>query len=106
MAIDRQERAIMTNLDGGDASQRRAHSAPVLRIRDLQLYCSNLNARELCRPITLGADNVRAVDELAGARARLAKGDALYGVGERLSSLYVVRLGSLKATALDDNGRA
>src|SRR6266545_6859681 len=83
----------MANLDRGDAFQGGAHWAPILRVRDLQLYCSKLTARELCRPVTLGCDNVRIVDELAGTRVKLAKGDTLYGVGDRCSALYVVRLG-------------
>jgi CRP/FNR family transcriptional regulator len=61
--------------------------------------------RELCLPVGLAPDDLKAVDSAIGTRVKLKKGESLYRAGETFSALYAVRLGSLKTTVLAEDGR-
>jgi CRP/FNR family transcriptional regulator len=80
-------------------------SAAVISIRDLKAHCSTCTMRELCLPMGLEADALKQVDALLGNRIRLRKGDTLYRAGEPFTSLYAIRIGSLKTTVLAEDGR-
>jgi CRP/FNR family transcriptional regulator len=80
-------------------------SAAVISLRDLKIHCSTCSMRELCLPVGLGSDDVRQIDALLGSRVKLKKGDTLYRAGDSFTSLYAVRLGSLKTTVLAEDGR-
>jgi CRP/FNR family transcriptional regulator len=91
------------------AAQRQGGSdgtrAPVISIRDLKAHCSTCSMRELCLPFGLSTDELRQVETVFGNRVKLRKGDSLYRAGEAFSSLYAVRIGSLKTTVLAEDGR-
>jgi CRP/FNR family transcriptional regulator, anaerobic regulatory protein len=61
--------------------------------------------RELCLPVGLAPDDLKAVDNAIGTRVKLKKGESLYRAGETFTALYAVRLGSLKTTVLAEDGR-
>jgi CRP/FNR family transcriptional regulator len=86
---------------GGNEGAR----APVISIRDLKAHCSTCSMRELCLPVGLSPDELRQVETVFGNRVKLRKGDSLYRAGEAFSSLYAVRIGSLKTTVLAEDGR-
>jgi CRP/FNR family transcriptional regulator len=81
------------------------HTAPVISIRDLKSHCTTCSMRELCLPVGLAPDDLKAVDNAIGTRVRLKKGESLYRAGETFTALYAVRLGSLKTTVLAEDGR-
>ncbi len=61
--------------------------------------------RELCLPVGLTADGMRQVDGLIAQRTRLKKHQILYRPGEPFHALYAIRVGSLKAMLLAEDGR-
>ena len=79
--------------------------APVISIRDLKVHCSTCSIRELCLPMGLGAGELAQVDALLQSRVKLRKGETLYRAGEKFSTLYAIRIGSLKTTVLAEDGR-
>ena len=61
--------------------------------------------RALCLPVGLGEADLAQLDAVLGNRMKLKKGDSLFRNGAPFSSLFAVRLGSLKTTVLSDDGR-
>jgi CRP/FNR family transcriptional regulator len=80
-------------------------SARVVSIQELRAHCSTCTVRELCLPVGLGAEDLRQIDALVGPRMRLRRGAALYRAGASFTSLYALRVGSLKTTVLAEDGR-
>ena len=79
--------------------------AAVLSVRDFKAHCLTCSVRELCLPVGLTTDEMRQVDGLVTHRARLKKYQPLYRAGDAFHALYAVRVGSLKATLLAEDGR-
>lgn len=52
----------------------------------------------------LDADTMRQIDEFVTVGQRLDKGETLYHVGDRFTSLYVIRSGSCKTVSLSEDG--
>ena len=77
----------------------------VISLRELKTHCSTCSIRELCLPVGLSGEDLKAVDAAVGNRTRLKKGDSLYRAGDAFSALYAVRLGTLKTTVLAEDGR-
>lgn len=86
----------------GDSCGR---TGQVVSLRELKTHCSTCSMRELCLPVGLSGDDLKAVDAAVGNRSRLKKGDSLYRAGDAFSALYAVRLGTLKTTVLAEDGR-
>ena len=86
----------------GDAFGR---NGQVISLRELKTHCSTCSMRELCLPVGLSGDALKAVDAAVGNRTRLKKGDSLYRAGDSFAALYAVRLGTLKTTVLAEDGR-
>jgi CRP/FNR family transcriptional regulator len=61
--------------------------------------------RELCLPVGLSGEDLKAVDAAVGSRTRLKKGESLYRAGDAFQALFAVRLGTLKTTVLAEDGR-
>lgn len=74
-------------------------------LRELKTHCSTCSMRELCLPVGLSGEDLKAVDAAVGNRTRLKKGDSLYRAGDSFAALYAVRLGTLKTTVLAEDGR-
>jgi CRP/FNR family transcriptional regulator len=71
----------------------------------IKVACSNCNLRELCMPVGLSDDELRRVDELVASRRSIKRGQALFHVGEKFSSLFAVRTGFFKTTVTTEDGR-
>jgi CRP/FNR family transcriptional regulator len=82
-----------------------ASHAPVISLRDLKVHCATCSMRELCLPSGLTVGELSQIDAVIGKRTKLKKGDTLYRAGESFTSLYAIRLGSLKTTVLAEDGR-
>jgi CRP/FNR family transcriptional regulator, anaerobic regulatory protein len=95
----RSESAFVPELDGVESS------APVISVHDLKAHCLTCSVRELCLPVGLTTDEMMQVDGLITHRARLKKHQTLYGAGEPFQALYAIRVGSLKATLVAEDGR-
>jgi CRP/FNR family transcriptional regulator, anaerobic regulatory protein len=68
--------------------------------------CSTCNLRELCLPCCgLTRSEMDVADRLVFSRTRVRRGENLYRSGDRFTSLYAVRNGFFKSTALLENGR-
>jgi len=70
-----------------------------------QLACSSCSLHELCLSGGLDEIDLEAIDQMVAKRRRLAKGEALFGVGEAFRSLYAVRFGLFKTEGLSADGR-
>ena len=68
-------------------------------------HCSNCNLRELCLPRGLTGKDVERINELVHTRKRVKRGDSLYRVGDRFSSIYAVRSGFFKSCVSLEDGR-
>lgn len=92
-------------LKPGSSSVPKPAGTPVLSVHDLRTHCLTCSVRELCLPVGLTTDEMKQVDGLVTHRARLKKYEPLYRAGEPFHALYAVRVGSLKATLLAEDGR-
>ena len=78
----------------------------VLRdVSSLRPNCTTCNMLHWCIPAGFEPENRRAIDELVAKRIRLRKGDTLFRPGEKFTTLYAIRLGSVKTVLLAEDGR-
>ena len=82
-----------------------ATSSTVVSIDSLRSHCSTCSMRSLCLPVGLTEPDLAQLDAVLGKRLKLRKGEPLFRHGAPFSSLYAVRVGSLKTTVLADDGR-
>lgn len=76
------------------------------KIAQCRSACSSCNLRELCPPCCgLTRAEKEVADRLGFTRSRVRRGDTLYRAGDRFTSLYGVRNGYFKSTAVLENGR-
>ena len=61
--------------------------------------------RTLCLPVGLTETELAQLDAALDNRLKLKKGEALFRHGSEFTSLYAVKMGSLKTTMLSDDGR-
>lgn len=75
-----------------------------IRLQEIRNACSNCSLADLCLPVALGRDDVDALDRIVQRNRPLNKGDHLYQAGMHFDAIYAVRSGSLKTTALAEDG--
>jgi CRP/FNR family transcriptional regulator len=76
------------------------------KIAQCGTMCSTCSLRELCLPCCgLTRSEMDVADRLVFNRSRVRRGESLYRTGDRFTSLYAVRSGFFKSTALLENGR-
>lgn len=76
------------------------------KIAQFRTMCSTCNLRELCLPCCgLTRSEMDVADRLVFNRSRVRRGEILYCSGDRFTSLYAVRNGFFKSTAVLENGR-
>lgn len=78
---------------------------PGISVDDFRAHCLTCSVRELCLPVGLTPDGMKQVDGLITQRTRLKKHQVLYRAGDPFHALYAIRVGSLKATLLAEDGR-
>jgi CRP/FNR family transcriptional regulator len=69
-----------------------------------KVACSTCNLRESCLPLGLSLPDVKRLEELVAASKHLKRGERLFRAGDKFESLYAVRIGFLKSTALSPDG--
>jgi CRP/FNR family transcriptional regulator len=71
----------------------------------LKVACSSCSLRELCLPVQLSGDELARLDTLIATRRKVARGHALFRIGEPFRALYAIRTGFFKTTTAADDGR-
>ena len=81
-----------------------AHRPPQQEVPEGVTQSASGNLEQLCKALDLDAGAVRTLGDLAATRIRLMKGQTLFHVGDRFTSLYVIRAGSCKTVLLTEEG--
>ena len=71
----------------------------------IKARCSSCSLRELCLPVGLDEQEVRALDHLVNQRHKIRRGEHLHRAGLDFHSLYAVRSGFFKTYVLQEDGR-
>lgn len=71
----------------------------------IKVACSSCNLRELCLPMGLNADEMVKLDRVISTRKRIKRGQALFNVGDKFTSLFAVRSGFFKTCVTTADGR-
>lgn len=88
-----------------DVPPARARRTGPIAIVQRKTHCAVCNMRELCLPVGLEFDALRALDSMVTTQTRFAKGETLFRAGDPFTALYAIRLGSCKTTILSEDGR-
>ena len=72
---------------------------------ELKPHCASCGMRDLCLPAGLSPEAMRQLDQVVSSRARVKRRDCLYRSGDPFTSLYAIRLGTLKSLVLTRDGR-
>jgi len=83
---------------------RTPNSANVICLTTLKVACGECSLRELCLPLGLGADDMRALEATVKSHRKLSKGEYLYRVGDPFHSLFAIRSGSTKNCEITADG--
>lgn len=77
-------------------SETSAQVAPqAIRIEPFKVACSGCNLRELCLPLGMSEVQLERLDTMVATRRSVARGEALFRVGDAFTSLYAIRAGFL-----------
>jgi len=79
-------------------------SATVINIATLKAACSDCSLRDLCLPLGLSTDDLRALEGTVKSHRKLSKGEFLYRVGDSFRSLFAIRTGSTKTCEIAADG--
>jgi CRP/FNR family transcriptional regulator len=84
-----------------DLSVFRALHTPSCTVR-----CSHCNLREICLPVGLTREELEHIDDrLVSSRRKVARGEALFRVGDRFDALFAVWTGFFKTVITSRQGR-
>jgi CRP/FNR family transcriptional regulator len=81
-----------------------AGHAPV-RIEPFKVACSGCNLRELCLPLGMSEAELKRLDTMVATRRSVARGEALFRVGDPFAALYAIRAGFFKTSVSSEDGR-
>ncbi|MFQ5993771.1 MAG: fumarate/nitrate reduction transcriptional regulator Fnr [Acidiferrobacterales bacterium] len=76
----------------------------IIGFRPVRVDCQHCSLARLCLPASLDQSDVSRLDKLVTARRLLRRGEHLFRVGDRVHSVYAVRSGVIKTSALTDDG--
>ena len=83
---------------------RTPNSANVISLTALKVACGECSLKDLCLPLGLGADDMRALEATVKSHRKLSKGEFLYRVGDPFRSLFAIRSGSTKNCEITTDG--
>ncbi|KPK47933.1 MAG: transcriptional regulator [Thiotrichales bacterium SG8_50] len=83
---------------------RTPNSAKVISIASLKIACGECSLRDLCLPLDLDADDMRALEATIKSHRKLSKGEYLYKVGDPFRALFAIRTGSTKSCEIAADG--
>lgn len=87
----------------GDNNKGSGMTPGPVKMSTLRRSCTSCTLRELCLPRSLDADQLVELEATVKGRV-LQPNEALYRIGDRLSSVYVVRSGSVSVHLADPSG--
>lgn len=76
----------------------------IISIDNIKAACKNCSLASLCLPIGLASEDVEKLDRIVKRNRPLHRGDHLFRSGDRFSSLFVVKTGSIKTYAASPDG--
>jgi CRP/FNR family transcriptional regulator len=76
-----------------------------LRLEPFKVACSSCNLRELCLPVGMSNQQLERLDDIVATRRTVARGEALFHVGDAFTALYAVRTGFFKTCVSSEDGR-
>jgi len=76
----------------------------VISFETIRVACKNCSLATLCLPVGLEPEDVERLDTIVRRNRPLHRGDLLFRTGEHFRSLYVVKTGSVKSYAPNDEG--
>ena len=83
---------------------RTPNSANVISLANLKAACGECSLKNLCLPLNLGTDDMRALEATVKSNRKLSKGEFLYRVGDPFRSLFAIRSGSTKNCEITTDG--
>lgn len=78
--------------------------AKVVDLSTVKAACVDCSLRELCLPLGLNETDLSAMGRVVKRVRKLKKGEFLYRVGEKMTSLYALRAGSAKTCEISVGG--
>ncbi len=83
------------------------HTVPIrdISFKQLKAVCSTCSLQELCLPLGLSRDDMNKLDAIISQSNSYKRGEALYCAGEPFRSLFAIRTGFFKTSAISEDGR-
>jgi len=79
-------------------------SDPIKARAPRQAHCKDCSLAVLCLPLSLGMEDLDALDEIVKRGRPLKKGEFLFRQGDAFNAVFAVRSGSLKTFSVTDLG--
>ncbi len=76
-----------------------------IRIEPFKVACSGCNLRELCLPLGMSEAEIERLDTMVATRRSVARGEALFRVGDPFTALFAIRAGFFKTSVSSEDGR-
>jgi len=80
-------------------------SGQVIPIESFRVACASCNLRELCLPFGMSESQIERLEEVVAMRRNVARGKALFQVGEPFTALFAIRTGFFKTSLSSEDGR-
>ncbi|NRD74062.1 FNR family transcription factor [Shewanella sp. VB17] len=68
------------------------------------IHCHNCNMGALCMPFTLNSVELDRLDDIIERKKPLQKGEQIFKSGDKLSSLFAIRSGTIKSFTITEQG--
>ncbi|HEY5803810.1 MAG TPA: fumarate/nitrate reduction transcriptional regulator Fnr [Lysobacter sp.] len=75
-----------------------------LDLARLRRSCAQCSLQQLCLPAGIDASELVRLDEIVRRRRALTRGERLFRIGDRLSSVFVARDGAFKTVSISEDG--
>ena len=79
-------------------------SDSVVDLKQLKVACKNCRLGEICLPRGLAQEEMEKLDNIVGRGRPLARGEALYRQGDKMTSLFAIHSGSLRSYTVTQDG--
>lgn len=77
----------------------------VINIRGLKQACKHCSLHDLCLPLGMSDEDLDLLEGIIRQRRPIQRNDHLYRPGDHLTSIFVVRSGSIKTYTLTNDGQ-
>ncbi|WP_006787856.1 fumarate/nitrate reduction transcriptional regulator Fnr [Thiorhodospira sibirica] len=81
------------------------NSPNVVDLKVLKQACKNCGLSDLCLPLGVSAEELEALERIIDRKRPLQRNEHLYVAGDRMTSLYAVRSGSVKTYTVTNDGQ-